>query len=194
MPRIDRFMIERAAALVSHGRAVHVNLSATTIADSGFFGDVLAAVHRHRAEPSRITFEITETAAAADMLHAGRLARRLVACGFRIALDDFGSGWGALRYLQALPVSIIKIDREFVRDLSSNPKAMKLVRGIVALARELGHRTVGEGIEDERTLKLIRTLGVDYAQGFHVGRPAPVELSPAAPIRRRGAPLLRWTR
>jgi EAL domain-containing protein (putative c-di-GMP-specific phosphodiesterase class I) len=194
MPQIDRFVIERAAGLASCGRAVHVNLSATTIADRSLFGDVLAAVHRHRAEPSRITFEITETAAAADMLHAGRLARRLVACGFRIAIDDFGSGWGAFRYLRALPVSIIKIDREFVRDLSWNPKGMKLVTGIVALARALGDQTVGEGVEDERTLTLMQALGIDFAQGFHVGRPAPVELTPSVPRRRRAAPAPRWAR
>jgi EAL domain-containing protein (putative c-di-GMP-specific phosphodiesterase class I) len=175
MPRIDRLMVEHAAALASCGRAVHVNLSATTIADDGFFGDVLATVRRHGANPRKITFEITETAAASDLGSAARLGRKLATSGFRIAIDDFGSGWGAFRYLRILPVSIIKIDREFIRDLRRRPNAARLVRGVADLARGLGHRTVAEGVEDERTLGMVRTLGVDYAQGFFLGAPRPVE-------------------
>ena len=120
-----------------------------------------------------MTFEITETAVAADLTLASHLATRLAARGFRIAIDDFGSGWGAFRYLKALPVGMIKIDREFVGDLSSNERALVLVRGIVALARFLGHETIAEGVEDEPTFVLLQSLGVDYAQGFHVGRPQP---------------------
>lgn len=175
LPRIDRFMVERAAALAAQGRAVHVNLSATTLAAGSFYDDVIAAVERCGADPALITFEITETAAAADMFEAGCLARRLSDHGFQIAIDDFGSGWGALRYLQKLPVSTIKIDREFITDFWKSPAATNLVRGIVALARELGLRVVGEGVEDEQTLQLMRELGINYAQGYHIGRPAPVE-------------------
>jgi EAL domain-containing protein (putative c-di-GMP-specific phosphodiesterase class I) len=175
MPRIDRVMVEHGAALASSGRPVHVNVSATTIADDLFPDDVQATVDRHRADPSAITFEITETARAADMIHAARLARKLVARGFRIAIDDFGSGWGAFRYLRTFPVSILKIDREFIRDLGSSPKAIQLVRGVAALARALGHRTIGEGVEDDRTLGIMRALGVDYAQGLYCGAPTPVD-------------------
>ena len=131
MPMIDRYVIERAAERAASGRAVYVNLSATTIAQEGLFDDIIGALHRHGATPEQITFEITETAAAADLTEASHLATRLAARGFRIALDDFGSGWGAFRYLKALPVSIIKIDREFVRDISTNAHALALVRGIV---------------------------------------------------------------
>ena len=185
MPRIDRLVAEQAAALASCGRAVHVNLSATTIADDGFFDDVLALMRRHRADPRRITFEITETAAATDLLSAARLGRKLATHGFRIAIDDFGSGWGALRYLRILPVSIIKIDREFIRDLNRHPRAVRLVRGVVDLARALGHRTVGEGVEDERTLAKMRALGIDYAQGFYLGAPRPVDAALGLGARRR---------
>lgn len=174
MPMIDRYVIERAAGRAASGRAVHVNLSATTIAQPGLFDDIIGAIHRHGATPGRITFEITETAAA-DLTQASHLATRLAARGFRIALDDFGSGWGAFRYLKALPVSVIKIDREFIRDLSTNQRTLALVRGIVGLARLLGHETIAEGVEDERTFILLQSLGVDYAQGFHVGRPQPTD-------------------
>ena len=117
----------------------------------------------------------TETAAAADLTEASHLATRLAARGFRIALDDFGSGWGSFRYLKALPISVIKIDREFVRDITTNARALALVRGIVGLARLLGHETIAEGVEDEPTFVLLQSLGVEYAQGFHVGRPRPTD-------------------
>jgi EAL domain-containing protein (putative c-di-GMP-specific phosphodiesterase class I) len=185
MPRIDRLMVEHAAALSSCGRAVNVNLSATTIADGAFFDDVVATMRRHRAEPSKITFEITETAATTDLLSAARLGTKLETHGFRIAIDDFGSGWGAFRYLRLLPVSVIKIDREFIRDLARRPKAARLVRGVVDLARGLGHRTVGEGVEDGATLAKMRAIGIDYAQGFYLGPPRPVEEALGLDARRR---------
>jgi len=173
MPMIDRYAIERAAELASSGRTVHVNLSAKTIAQPGLFDEIIGALQRHRARPEQITFEITETAVAADLTEASHLATRLAARGFRIALDDFGSGWGAFRYLKAMPISAIKIDREFIRDLASNERTLALVRGIVGLARLVGHETIAEGVEDEPTFILLRSLGVDYAQGFYVGRPQP---------------------
>jgi len=171
---IDRFMIDRAAAFASDGRRVHVNLSATTLCDEFLFDDVVAAVDRHGAQPGDITFEITETAIPDDMAQVGELARRMHARGFHVALDDFGSGWGALRYLKVLPVSHIKIDREFIRDICWSPRASGLVEGIVALARALGLRTTAEGVEDRQTLSALKALGVDYAQGFHIGRPLAV--------------------
>jgi EAL domain-containing protein (putative c-di-GMP-specific phosphodiesterase class I) len=162
MPKIDRFVIRRAAAIAASGRFVHVNLSPTTIADFHLFGDILLAVHEHGAEPSRITFEITEEAATANLQKTSRLADKLRAFGFRIALDDFGAGSRAFRYLSALPIDMIKIDWTSMRDL----------RGMVALARGLGVTTVGKRVEDERTLIALQAHGVDYAQGFYIGRPA----------------------
>ena len=171
MPTLDRVVIERAARLASWGRSVHANLSATTIADGGLLEDIVGAVRRHGADPARMTFEITETAATPDMAQARRLAKGLNARGFRIALDDFGTGWGAFRYLNALPVDMIKIDREFIGDLRTSATARHLVRSMVGLARRLGQSTVGEGVEDAETLAMLQRLGVGYAQGFHLGRP-----------------------
>jgi EAL domain-containing protein (putative c-di-GMP-specific phosphodiesterase class I) len=174
--QIDRFMIERAAAIASRGRDVYVNLSATTCMDESLFDDVIAAIHRHGAQPDRITFEITESAVPADMAKMGELGRRLDARGFHIAVDDFGSGWGSLQYLKALPVSVIKIGREFIRDIDRSPRARQVVRGIVEMARVLEQETVGEGVEEGRTLDTLRSLGVDRAQGFFIGRPRPAIL------------------
>ena len=173
---IDRFMIERAAAVAASGRPVYVNLSGSTISDEFIFDDVIKAVHRHGAPPCRITFEITETAIPANMAQVSELGRRLAARGFDLALDDFGSGWGALRYLKALPVGVIKIGHEFVRDVNWSPRARQVVQGIVALAQTLDQKTVGEGVEDGKTLATLRALGVDRAQGFFIGRPRPLVL------------------
>ena len=126
-------------------------------------------------------------AATANMHDASRLTEKLRAFGFRIALDDFGAGWGAFRYLNALPIDTIKIDREFVHALRGSTKSAALIQGIVALAKALGVATVGEGVEDEQTLTGLHVLGVDQAQGFHIGRPEPTEL----PTRRPGVQAIR---
>jgi EAL domain-containing protein (putative c-di-GMP-specific phosphodiesterase class I) len=100
-------------------------------------------------------------------------------CG--LALDDFGTGFGSFTYLKRLPISYLKIDIEFVRDLVTNPANQHVVRAIVSLAQAFGLQTIAEGVEDEATLQLLRDEGVDYAQGFHLGRPAPLDGSRQKP-------------
>ena len=95
--------------------------------------------------------------------------------GCKLALDDFGTGYGGFVYVKRLPVDYLKIDIEFVRDLVVNQASQEVVRAIVGLARGFGQQTVAEGAEDDRSLKLLRELGVDYAQGYGIARPAPVE-------------------
>ena len=94
--------------------------------------------------------------------------------GCRFALDDFGTGFGSLTYLRRLPVGYLKIDTSFVSDLATSHEDQAMVRGIVAIARELGVLTVAEGIEDEATMALLSDYGVDYAQGYLIGRPVPL--------------------
>ena len=103
-----------------------------------------------------------------------RLRRPAHQAGCQFALDDFGTGFGSLTHLRLLPVRFLKIDTSFVLNVSSSREDQAIVRGIVAIARELGVRTVAEGIEDAGTLELVSDYGVDFAQGFHIGRPAPV--------------------
>ena len=119
--------------------------------------------------------EITETAIAADQALAQAFVRQLAALGLRLALDDFGTGYGGLTYLKHLQVELVKIDIEFVRDLPENPESQHVVKAIVNLAQGFGRKTVAEGVENEKTLELLEGLGVDYAQGFWIGRPAPLE-------------------
>ena len=108
--------------------------------------------------------------------------------GCKVALDDFGTGYGGFTYLKQLPIDFLKIDIEFVRDLRSSSASRHVVEAIVNLAGGFALKTVGEGVEDQETLDLLRELGVDYAQGFHIGRPAPLETGATEPQLRS-----RWT-
>ena len=102
-------------------------------------------------------------------------AEALARLGFRVALDDFGAGLGSFSSLRALPIDYLKIDGQFVGGLARNPVDHEIVKAIVALARAAGRRTVAEFVPDQETLELLAELGVDLAQGFHVGRPRPLQ-------------------
>jgi PAS domain S-box-containing protein len=172
-PAIDRWVIARAAE-IARERRVEVNLSAQSIGDPGLPGFVEARLTEAGADPSNLVLEITETAAAKDLDQAGRLAERLCELGCGFALDDFGTGYGSFTYLKHVPVSYIKIDTEFVRTLRAGSPDRQVVSAIVDVARNFGIQTIAEGVESEDSVALLRTLSVDYAQGYHFGRPAPL--------------------
>jgi EAL domain-containing protein (putative c-di-GMP-specific phosphodiesterase class I) len=170
---IDEWVFEQATRIAAGGRAVTVNVSAQTVGRSSFVEVAERALERNGAPPSLITFEITETAVISDIVGATRFASRLEAIGCHFALDDFGTGYAALTYLKHIPFSYLKIDVDFVRDLLENDRSRAVVSGVVALAKGFGLRTIAEGVEDEATLSALLELGVDLAQGYHIGRPAP---------------------
>jgi diguanylate cyclase len=125
---------------------------------------------RRELPPSALKLEITESVLMDRPTVAAQTLGELQALGVALALDDFGTGYSSLAYLQRLPLDELKIDRTFVRALS-DPRAAAVVRAIVAMAGELGLRTVAEGVEDAGALEQVRALGCTYAQGFHVARP-----------------------
>lgn len=171
---LDRWVLERASQIASRGRPVSVNVSARSVGRSSFLEVVEKTLERYCVEPSLITFEITETAVVSDIVRASRFAEQLDAIGCHFALDDFGTGYAALTYLKHLPIRYLKIDRDFVRDLAENARSRAVVSSIVTLAAGFGQLTIAEGIEGAATLKIVRELGVDLAQGFHIGRPGPI--------------------
>jgi EAL domain-containing protein (putative c-di-GMP-specific phosphodiesterase class I) len=122
-----------------------------------------------------VGFEVTETTAVRNIPAAQAFAARLADLGCRFALDDFGAGFGSFYYLKHLPFDYLKIDGEFVRRCVEDRMDQLVIRAVVDLARGLGKRTVAEQAGDEATLALLRELGVDQAQGFFLGRPAPLE-------------------
>ena len=168
---LDQWAIVQAVDLASTGRRVEVNVSAQSIVT----GKTLELIEHQLvvtgARPADLVIELTETALLSD-IHAGEaFARGLAELGCGLALDDFGTGYSSLKHLKQLPLTHLKIDIDFIIDLTKNAANQHLVRAIVDLARGFGIHTVAEGVEDAETLELVRTFGVDYAQGFHIGRP-----------------------
>jgi PAS domain S-box-containing protein len=174
---IDRWVIDRGIEIAATGLAVEVNVSGRSISDPGLVDHIRRAIQRTGADPAKIVFEITETALVSDEPAARQFVESLHALGCKVALDDFGTGYGGFTYVKQLPVDFLKIDIEFVRDVQTNSASRNVIQAIVNLAAGFDLKTVGEGVEDEASLHLIRKLGVDYAQGFHVGRPAPLEIA-----------------
>lgn len=176
---IDHWVISEALKLAAAGSRVAVNISGASVGRLEVLAHIERELTRTGAPAENLTFELTETAIMLDPGAGRRFAERLVALGCSLSIDDFGTGYASLTYLRQLPVSEVKIDVQFVRDMASSEKDQKVVRAVVQIARSLGKTTVAEGVEDERTLELLRDYGVDYAQGYYIGRPEP--FAPAAP-------------
>ena len=173
---IDRWVIAQGADLAATGIDVEINISGASIGDPGLIADIERELARTGADPARLVFEITETALLEETDVAVALAERLRQLGCRFALDDFGSGYGGFHYLKHLPMDFLKIEREFIRDAVTSDADQHVIHAIVGLARGFGLKTIAEGVEDQETLDLLRDFGVDHAQGYLIGRPAPFDL------------------
>ena len=121
-----------------------------------------------------VYFEITETAAVQNFHSAERFMRAIQHAGCRFALDDFGSGLSSFAYLQRLPVDYLKIDGALVRNMQANPVDQAMVAAVAEVGRVMGLKTIAEFVEDQETLQLLQTMGVDYAQGYVVMKPTPL--------------------
>ena len=154
---------------------VAVNLSVRNLLDPRIVDDVREALERHGVDPRRVELEITETSAMVDPERSGHALRALHALGVVLSIDDYGTGYGSLAYLQELPVSRLKIDRTFVAGLRDSAASEAIVRSIVELAQRLGLSVVAEGVEDDETLLILRDMRCDFAQGYGIARPLPAE-------------------
>jgi diguanylate cyclase (GGDEF)-like protein/PAS domain S-box-containing protein len=174
---IDRWVITHAIETLAEQRAVlpelsyTINLSAQTLNTPSICELVQEKLTTTGLEPAALIFEITETAAISDLNAAAGLLARLRQLGCRTALDDFGSGMSSFAYLKELPVDIVKIDGRFVKHIATNPVDEAMVRAMNDIAHALGKQTVAEFVENEAAFQKLIALGVDYAQGFHLGRP-----------------------
>jgi EAL domain-containing protein (putative c-di-GMP-specific phosphodiesterase class I) len=168
---IDRWVIRQAVQIASAGIPTEFNLSGRSIGDPDVLRELAAAIEESGVDPSLLVVEVTETALVGQTEAGRAFAERVREIGCRLALDDFGTGFSSLSYLKHLPADHLKIDIDFVRELTSSDTDARVVRGIVGLAREFNQATIAEGVEDEQTLARLARLGCDLAQGYHLGRP-----------------------
>jgi diguanylate cyclase (GGDEF)-like protein len=171
---IDRWVVGQAVSLAALGQPVEFNLSAASISDPDILVTLAGAIEQTGADPALLVVEVTETAMMIQPAAARLFAERVAALGCRLALDDFGTGYSSLNYLKQIPAQYLKIDIEFVRDLTRSETDERLVRGIIGLAREFKQTTVAEGIEDQATLVRLREFGAHLGQGFFFGGPQPL--------------------
>ncbi|MCW6508305.1 sensor domain-containing protein [Lichenifustis flavocetrariae] len=154
---------------------IAVNLSPAQFRDSGLFETVIRALASSQLPPQRLELEITESVMLLDSATNLRTLHQLRALGVQISLDDFGTGFSSLSYLRTFPLTKIKIDRSFIRDLGKNPGCLAIVRAILRLACDLGMRTTAEGIETDSQLETLRFEGCSEGQGYLFGRPVPAD-------------------
>ncbi|MGI9644651.1 MAG: putative bifunctional diguanylate cyclase/phosphodiesterase [Ilumatobacteraceae bacterium] len=176
---LTRFVIDRAAQTATTLAAagidlpIAVNLTPRDLLDPTLPDAIAEALARHHLQPGAIEIEITEDAMIVDFDTSITVLMRIRELGLQIAIDDFGTGYSSLQHLHRLPVDQMKIDRCFITRLSNDDSASAIVRASIGLGRDLGLRTIAEGVEDERALALVSEFGCDEVQGYHISRPLP---------------------
>ncbi|NJO13182.1 MAG: EAL domain-containing protein [Gammaproteobacteria bacterium] len=198
MPGIDRWVVHQAIASLAHllgdtraPYSIAVNLSGTSLNDDHFLEFLISELATHRPSEGAICFEITETAAVANLANVVYFMRELRSRGCRFSLDDFGSGLSSFMYLKTLPVDYLKIDGQFVENVARDPIDRSMVEAISQIGRAMSIQTIAERVESGEVLAELARLGVGYAQGFHVAEPRtvrdfPHEQRPAIPLRKLG--------
>jgi diguanylate cyclase (GGDEF)-like protein len=179
---IDRWVVANACRILGSNRAVldgraarfAINLSGQSITDLQMADHIAAQLRASRVPADLVCFELTETAAVANLEKADAFMQRVRALGCTFALDDFGTGTSSLAHLKNLPVSMLKIDGSFVRDALTSPRSDSLVKAVAQLARAMGITTVAEYVETDELRLRMANLGVDYGQGFAIGKPLPL--------------------
>jgi diguanylate cyclase (GGDEF)-like protein/PAS domain S-box-containing protein len=191
---IDRWVAARAIDILAENRnaghdlRLEVNLSGRTIGDAELLELIERRLHETGVPADRLIFEITETAAVANIARAATFAERLAELGCKFALDDFGAGFGSFYYLKHLPFDYLKIDGEYVRHCATNETDRILIAAVVQIARGMGKQTIAEFVADQETVAVLTRLGVDYGQGYFLGRPEPLAFPTPVPGQAWRAP------
>ncbi|MFA7467208.1 MAG: EAL domain-containing protein [Desulfotomaculaceae bacterium] len=177
MPQIDRWVASHAVETLQKypGTNIFINISGLSLEDEELLIFIERQIIGSGINPARLGFEITETAAVKNFLHAQRWIRKLKGVGCKFSLDDFGIGFSSFSYLVNLPVDYLKIDGSFIKNIDSDPTHRALVQAMHAIAHTLGKKTIAEFIENAAVLQILKELEIDYGQGCLLGRPGPIE-------------------
>ena len=185
MPHIDRWVVQavlsalgRGGMKLPPGRSVAVNIAGQTLGDSDFLEFVVDCFDHTGAKPGDICFEVTESSVVANLDHAQRFIAVLHGMGCEFALDDFGSGLSSFSTLRKLPMDYLKIDGSFIKNLAGDSVNQAMVAAMIDLSRSLNFRVVAEQVEDQLSLDMVTKMGIDFVQGFVVGRPQPLSMVP----------------
>jgi diguanylate cyclase (GGDEF)-like protein len=185
MPLLDRWVIRHAFEALAQqppGTSWAINLSGASVCDEGLLEFVLEQQRITGVALEDVCFEITETVAVANLAQAATLIQDLQAQGARFALDDFGAGMSSFAYLKHLPVDYVKIDGSFIKGILHSPTERAMVESINQIAHVMGKQTIAEFVEDDAVLACLRAMGVDFAQGYGVGRPQPLQTAQVADV------------
>ena len=169
-------VVKDLALLDANGMSArfNVNISGISFQNEELVTHICDLITEYQIDPSQLTFEVTETAAVADVTATSQVMHKLKDLGIRIALDDFGVGFSSIYYLKHFPIDYIKIDGSFIKNIHHDPDSQTLVKAIVQVAKSFKQLTVAEFVESEDILRVLQELDVDYAQGYHISHPAPL--------------------
>ena len=185
MPHVDRWVVQAVLAALGRGglklppgRSVAINIAGQTLGDAEFLEFVVECFDHTGASPADICFEVTENSVVANLDHAQRFIGVLHGMGCEFALDDFGSGLSSFSTLKTLPMDYLKIDGSFIKNLAADTVNQAMVAAMIELSRSLNFRVVAEQVEDQLSLDTVTGMGIDFVQGFVVGRPQPLSMIP----------------
>jgi Amt family ammonium transporter len=181
MSTLDRWVIREALAKLadhdSEGEAAYtvaINLSGTSLSEDRFLEDVIKELEKQKLPRGAICFEITETAAISNLSRVVHFMKSLKALGCKFSLDDFGSGLSSFTYLKNLPVDYLKIDGHFIRNVAEDSVDESMVKAIREVGHAMGIATIAERVETKQVLEKLGSLGIEFAQGYYIARPASV--------------------
>jgi EAL domain-containing protein (putative c-di-GMP-specific phosphodiesterase class I) len=175
--RLDHAVVKACLAQIAHlpdGCGVAINLSGKSIGDPQLLGFIEATIKEKNIDPSRIIFELTETAAFYNLDEVRHFVRRIKSLGCRFALDDFGVGFSSFYYIKELDFDYLKLDGSFIANLPRNPNDQVFVRAMVEISKVFGLSVIAEWVEDQDTADMLRSFGVAYGQGYHFGKAMPL--------------------
>jgi diguanylate cyclase (GGDEF)-like protein/PAS domain S-box-containing protein len=185
MPHVDRWVVQavlsalgRGGLKLPPGRSVAINIAGQTLGDVEFLEFVVECFDHTGANPADICFEVTESSVVANLDHAQRFIAVLHGMGCEFALDDFGTGLSSFSTLKTLPIDYIKIDGSFIKNLAADSVNQAMVAAMIELSRSLNFRVVAEHVEDQLSLDTVTGMGIDFVQGFMIGRPQPLSMVP----------------